>query len=154
MTTKDQFSPEEWTQVAALPGAVMMAAGLADGHMVPSVREMTAGTSALAAVVKAHPENAVLQELLAARPAQPEIDKSQVANIEQAVAALTEEIRQGVEVARAKLAPEEYAQLAEALGAAARAAVERLGDGFMGSGKEKVDAGEKQFIDTLSAIFG
>lgn len=154
MTTKDQFSAEEWAQVAALPGAVMMAAGLADGHMVPSVREMAAGTGALADAVKAHPENAVLQELIASRPTQPEIDKSQVSSIEQVVGALTEEITAGVEVARARLTPEEFGQLAEALSATAKAAVERLGDGFMGSGSEKVDAGEAQFLTTLAAILG
>jgi hypothetical protein len=30
--------------------------------------------------------------------------------------------------------------------------VERLGDGFWGSGKEKVDATEQQFVDRLAAL--
>lgn len=155
MATREQFSDEEWAQVSTLPGLVIMAATMADGHLMPSVREVSAGAKALAQGAASHPENGILT-LLASSPSAP--DKNalgpKVESAEQLVGALEVEITEAVGVLRANLGTEELGQITEALTASARAVVDRLSDGFMGSGTEKVDAGEAAFMDRLATILG
>jgi hypothetical protein len=151
MTTREQFSDEEWAQVSALPGLVIMAACLSDGKMVPSVREMAAGAEALAAGGKAHPENGVLQALLSDQ-GKPTLDDAKPASVEQAVEQLVAEITERASALKSKLGTEEYAELAGVLVGVARAVVERLGTGFMGHGDEKVSPSEAAFVDRLTTI--
>ena len=155
MTTREDFSDEEWAKVAELPALVIMAACMSDGHIIPGMRELAAGSESLAAGVKAHPDNAVLQAMAATKPSAPETSKeeqSKVADAAGAVALLSTQIEGGIAVAKAHLTVAEYEQVREVLLASARAAVERLGDGFMGSG-EKVTTSEAAFIDHLTTLF-
>jgi hypothetical protein len=156
MTTREQFTDEEWASVSGLSGAVIMAASLADGHMMPSVREIKAGADALTEGTARYPESTILHELLAAAPKSPSLDagpdEQKPGNVEEVIGLMLVEIEQGVAAARANLATEEFAQLREILLAVAHAVVERLGDGFMGSGKDKVDTGEATFLERLTAI--
>jgi hypothetical protein len=160
MTTRADFTDEEWTKVSAVPGLVLVAACLSDGHMMPSVRELKAGSEALAQGIDAHPDNAILQEWktgakqgaeAAKQEAKPE-EGEKVENVAQAVDSIVADLEPGLELLRAKVTPEEFSQIGEVLNATAKAVVERLGDGFWGSGKEKVDATEQQFIDRLAAL--
>lgn len=47
MTTREQFTDEQWAEASALPGLVVMAASLSDGKVMPSIREVSAGSKAL-----------------------------------------------------------------------------------------------------------
>ena len=155
MTTREDFSDEEWAKVSELPGLVIIAACMSDGHIIPGMRELAAASESLAAGVKAHPDNAVLQAIAATKPSSPETNKDEqakVADAAGAVALLSTQIEGGIAVAKAHLTVDEYEQVRDVLLASARAAVERLGDGFMGSG-EKVTTSEAAFIDHLTTLF-
>ena len=43
MTTKDDFTADEWELVSGLPGMVLAAAAWSDGKLVPAMREVIAG---------------------------------------------------------------------------------------------------------------
>jgi hypothetical protein len=160
MTTRADFSDDEWTQVSVVPGLVLAAACLSDGHMMPSVREISAGSTALLQGIEKYPANAVLQEwktdaskgASTAKDAVKGDENTKVANVAEEVDSIVAELEPGVAALRAKTTPEEFSQICEALTATATAVVERLGDGFWGSGKEKVDATEQQFVDRLAAL--
>jgi hypothetical protein len=154
VTTREDFNDDEWTKVSELPALVIMAACMSDGHIIPGMRELAAGSEALAAGVKAHPDNAVLQAIAATKPSAPETskeDQAKVADAAGAVALLTAQIEAGIAVAKAHLTVDEYEQVRDVLLASARASVERLGDGFMGSG-QKVTTSEAAFIDHLTTL--
>ncbi|MEI6363210.1 MAG: hypothetical protein WCP95_13855 [Actinomycetes bacterium] len=160
MTTRADFTDPEWTQVSAVPGLVLVAACLSDGHMMPSVRELSAGSEALAKGIDAYPGNAILQEWKtdskqgadAAKDAAKPEEGEKVANVAQAVDSIVADLEPGLALLRAKATSEEFTQIGDVLSATAKAVVERLGDGFWGSGKEKVDATEQQFIDRLAGL--
>jgi hypothetical protein len=151
MTTREQFTDEEWATASALPGLVVMAACLSDGKMVPSVREITAGAGALAAGAAAHPENAVLQALVS-HETKPDLGDSKPENVAAAVELLVTEITESAAALKAKVGTEEYAEITGVLQSVAHAVVERLGTGFMGGGSEKVSASEQSFVDRLTTI--
>jgi hypothetical protein len=160
MTTRADFTDEEWTKVSAVPGLVLVAACLSDGHMMPSVRELSAGSEALSAGIDTYPSNAVLQEwktdakqgaTAAKEEAKPE-EGAKVENVAQAVDSIVADLEPALALLRAKVTPEEFSQIGDVLNASAKAVVERLGDGFWGSGKEKVDATEQQFVDRLAVL--
>jgi hypothetical protein len=151
MTTREQFTDEEWATASALPGLVIMASCLADGKMVPSVREIAAGAGALTAGAAAHPENAVLQALVS-KETKPDFGDAKPENVEAAVELLVTEIGESAAALKAKVGTEEYAEIGGVLMAVAHAVVERLGTGFMGGGSEKVSAGEQSFVDRLATI--
>jgi hypothetical protein len=143
-----------------VPGLVLVAACLSDGHMMPSVRELSAGSEALAKGIDTYPENAILQAwkteakegASAAKDAAKPEEGEKVANVAQAVDSIVADLEPGLTLLRAKATPEEFSQIGDVLKATATAVVERLGDGFWGSGKDKVDATEQQFIDRLGSL--
>jgi hypothetical protein len=157
VTTRDQFSDEEWAQVAALPGLVIIGASISDGHTLPAVREVKAGGEALTEGLARYPENAILQAFTA-ETTKKESDKgkgsgSSEESPEDVRESMAEGIEAGVAVLRVRVTVEEFEQISEVLVACARAVAERLGSGFMGSGDEKVSPGEQAFVDRLASIF-
>lgn len=154
MTSREQFSDEEWARVTALPGLVIMAATLSDGHLVPAVREIAAGAGALAEGVKRYPENAILRELTGkAEKVDLGSGEDKPTSSTEVLALVTTELEASFTVLKAHVSTEELAQLREVLTDSARAVVGRLGTGFWGSGKEKVSTDEQAFLDRLAAIF-
>jgi hypothetical protein len=156
MTTREQFTDEEWTQASALPGLVVMAASLSDGKMMPSIRELQAGASALAAGAQQYPDNLVLQQLkdgmnAAKEESSEEIKADKVASVAEVVDKLVGEIEESVALLKSKVTVDEFVQLREVLEATANAVVERIGTGFMGSG-DKVSDTEKAFVERLRTI--
>ena len=156
MTTREQFTDEQWAEASALPGLVVMAASLSDGKVMPSIREVSAGSKALVEGAQKYPDNILLQHIKdSASAAKAETKEGQEqdkpANVAEAVESIVGQIQESVGVARERLTTEEFAQLREVLVAAATAVVERLGDGFMGSG-EKVNEAEKAFVARLSEL--
>jgi hypothetical protein len=156
MTTREQFTDEEWAQASALPGLVVMAATLSDGKVMPSIRELQAGGEVLTAGAAKYPDNVVLQQLkegmtAAKEESSEEIEQDQVSNVAEAVDKLVEQIQASVAVLQTKVTAQEFFQLREVLEAAATAVVERIGTGFMGSG-EKVSESEAAFVARLREI--
>jgi hypothetical protein len=158
MTTREQFTDEQWAAATALPSLVIMAASLSDGKMMPSIREMKAGGEALVAGAARYPDNVLLQALRegaeAARAetkAGQEQERDTPTRLADVVETLVGQIEESASVARARVSTEEFVQLREVLTAAATAVVERLGDGFMGSGEKLTDS-ETAFVTRLTAI--
>jgi hypothetical protein len=156
MSTREQFTDEQWADASALPTLVIMAASLADGKVMPSIREMKAGGEVLVAGAGRYPDNVVLQHLMdGAEAAKAETKEGQEqakpSNVGEVVETLVGQIQEGADVARSRLSTEEFAQLREVLVGAATAVVERLGSGFMGSG-EKVTESETAFVARLTQI--
>jgi hypothetical protein len=158
MTKKEQFSDEEWAKVAALPGLVVIGAGMSDGHKLPAVREIRAGGEALTAGLARYPENAILQALTEAQKedggdATHDADTSAQGSVDGFRESLAASIAAGVDILRARVTVDEFEQIGEVLIECARSVVERLGTGFMGSGNDKVDPGEREFVDGLISAF-
>ncbi|MCA0330970.1 MAG: hypothetical protein LCI03_13855 [Actinobacteria bacterium] len=156
MTTREQFTDDEWQQASALPGLVVMAASLSDGKMMPSIRELQAGTEVLAAGAQKYPDNLLLQQLkegmsAAKEESSEEIQQDKAGSVAEVVEKLVEEIQESVDVIKAKVTADEFFQVREVLEGAASAVVERIGSGFMGSG-EKVSESEKAFVERLRTI--
>ncbi|MGE3810087.1 MAG: hypothetical protein AB7I24_00940 [Candidatus Nanopelagicales bacterium] len=156
MTTREQFTDDEWQQASALPGLVVMAASLSDGKMMPSIRELQAGTEVLAAGAQKYPDNLLLQQLkegmsAAKEESSEEIKQDKAGSVAEVVEKLVEEIQESVDVIKAKVTADEFFQVREVLEGAASAVVERIGSGFMGSG-EKVSESEKAFVERLRTI--
>jgi len=156
MTTREQFTDEQWAEASALPALVIMAASLADGKVMPSIREMKAGGEALVAGAARYPDNVLLQHRKeGAEAAKAETKEGQEAarptSVDDMVGTLLGQIEESVAVARGRLATEEFAQLRDVLLEAATAVVERLGGGFMGSG-DKVTESETTFVARLTAL--
>jgi DNA-binding transcriptional regulator YhcF (GntR family) len=156
MTTREQFTDDEWQQASALPGLVVMAASLSDGKIMPSIRELQAGTEVLAAGAQKYPDNLLLQQLkegmsAAKEESSEEIKQDKAGSVAEVVEKLVEEIQESVDVIKAKVTADEFFQVREVLEGAASAVVERIGSGFMGSG-EKVSESEKAFVERLRTI--
>ncbi len=156
MTTREQFSDEQWAEASALPALVIMAASLADGKVMPSIRELKAGGEVLVAGAARYPDNVLLQHLKeGAEAAKAETKEGQEqakpTSVDDMVGTLLGQIEESVAVARGRLATEEFGQLREVLLEAAAAVVERLGGGFMGSG-DKVTESETSFVARLTQI--
>ncbi|MCX6460230.1 MAG: hypothetical protein NTZ03_07945 [Actinobacteria bacterium] len=153
MTTKDDFTTEEWAQVSALPVLVTAGAAFADGRKVVStVREIVSGQKALAEGIAKYPNNTLVQ---AFGEDGPNADLSQgmkSKKVSDVVGALTEQIAAGWAVLKSKATPDEVSDVAELLKAVGLAAAQRTGSGPLGFGGDKVDDTERAFLDTLTGI--
>ena len=153
MAGKDLFTDEEWALVAPIPALVVMAASISDGKAMPSVREITAGAEVLVEAAKAHPADSLAGELVAgSKDHKPELGESKPSSTEGVVDALAVQIETGWRTFIAKAPSDDVVALREVLTSTAKAVVERLGTGFMGSGDEKVTATEQAFVDRLATI--
>jgi len=153
MAGKDLFTDEEWALVAPLPGLVIMASSISDGKALPSVREVAAGGEVLADAAKAHPDNALVTALVnGMKDAKPDLGEEKPTSSEAVVEVLATQIETAWTTLSSKASSEDLAVVRDLLLAAARAVVERLGTGFMGSGDEKVSPSEQAFLDRLTGI--
>lgn len=155
MTSKADFTPEEWEKVASLPGYVLGAAAWSDGKAMPAMREVVAGGKVMAQAAAGQPEGSLVRDLFShpARPQKPEGTPSAGSSAAEAgLAMVTAEITESWALLRTKATSDELAQVRSTLEGAAKAAVERLGTGFWGSGPETVSAGEQAFLARLDSI--
>lgn len=158
MTTKDDFTEEEWASVQLLPVLVLSGSVLADGRkLVTSFSETIAGMGAFKEASGTQPDNALVQAIAAALESSSgkqavNLAPENAGTTAEAVAAITDQIQGAVDVVRAKASPEEFAGLRTVLVSTAQTAAERKGSGPMGFGGEKVDANEQAFLDKLNAI--
>jgi hypothetical protein len=153
MAGKDLFTDEEWALIAPLPGLVIMGATVSDGKVMPSVREVAAGSEVLVAAAKTHPADSIVGELVAGmKDSKPDLGEEKPTSGEAVLEVLVGQIRTGWAAFVAKAPADDVAALRELLSNAAQAVVERLGTGFIGSGAEKVSPGEQAFVDQLAEI--
>lgn len=151
MTTKDDFTAEEWAEVDSLPGMVIGGAAMADGRkLISTIREVSAGAKALERGAAKYPDNALLQAMAKGSGKASLDGKPQ--NTEQLVTLIGDDVQKSWTILQSKATPEETAQIAEVLIAAGQAAVERTGSGHFGHGGEQVDAGEKAFMERITEI--
>jgi hypothetical protein len=155
MAGKDLFTDEEWALIASLPGLVIMGATVSDGKVMPSVREVAAGSEVLVAAAKTHPPDSIIGELVAGmKDSKPDLGEEKPTSGEAVLELLVGQIQTGWTTFTSKAPADDVAALRELLTGAAKAVVERLGTGFMGSGSEKVSPGEQAFVDRLAAVLG
>jgi hypothetical protein len=153
MTTKDDFTAEEWTKVAALPGLVLTGAAWADGKMMPAVREIVAGGEVLSKAGASQPEGSLVHDMFAeAGKHKPDLGEAKPASTEQAVELISGQINDAFSLLESKASTDEVAVVRTTLEDAAKAVVERLGSGFWGSGSSKVSEGEQAFLGRLADI--
>ena len=153
MTSKNDFTVEEWEKVSSLPGLVLAGAAWADGKMVPAMREIVAGGQVLMAAAEGQPEGSVVRDIFAAASEnKPDLGDAKPESTEAAVSLMTGKIQDAFAILAAKATPDEVAAVRSTLEATAQAVVERLGSGFWGSGSEKVSAGEQSFLDRLAQV--
>jgi hypothetical protein len=155
MTSKADFTPQEWEKVASLPGYVLGAAAWSDGKAMPAMREVMAGGQVMMTAAAGEPDGSLVKDLFS-HPARPEKPDAAAASgrsaAEMGLEMVTVEIQESWALLRARATPEELAKVRSTLEAAAKAAVERLGTGFWGSGDEKVSSGEQAFLERLDGI--
>lgn len=158
MTTKDDFSEEEWASVQLLPVLVLSGSVLADGRkLVTSFSETIAGMGAFKEASAAQPDNALVQAIAAALDTHTgkqsvNLAPENAGTTAEAVAQITDQIQAAVDTVRAKSSPEEFEGLRTVLLRTAQTAAERKGSGPMGFGGDKVDANEQAYLDKLAAI--
>jgi hypothetical protein len=158
MTSKSDFSAEEWELVSGLPGLVLAGAAWADGKMVPAVREMVAGGEVMAQAAQTAPEGSLVHDLFSgaanSKEAKSAMSDDKPASPEAASELLTAKVGEAFGVLSSKATPDEVAAVRTTLEATAKAVVERLGSGFWGSGDDKVSDGEKAFLARLATVLG
>jgi hypothetical protein len=158
MTSKADFTEEEWTRLKRAPFIAGMAISLADpGGPIELVKETAAtlGTVRNAAESGGRGEliDALAQEVVAeARerksPLQDFRPKGALAGQE-----ILEELAEVNRIVSAKAAPEEAASYREWLQAAAREAADAAKEGgFLGFRAERVSEGEQRMLDKLAEV--
>jgi hypothetical protein len=154
MTTKQDFTEEEWTRVRRAPLVAGVAISLADpGGPIELAKETVA--SLRAATLPPSQE-----ELLAAVA----LDVQALAQHKQNPLGgfkpsggqqVLEELRGVNELVKAKATPEEAEAFGRWLVATAQAAADAAKEGgFMGFGAEQVSAGEQRMLDQVRAVLG
>lgn len=156
MTTKDDFTAEEWDKVRTLPVMVIAGAVFADGRkLITSVSESIAGFETYRQAAEQFPDNELLNAFTSSEEAgiaKPPIPKE--ASLAEAVEAIADDVQQAVDIAAPKADAEEWRQVGEVLLAAATAAAERKGSGALGFGGDKIQPEEQAYLDRLAVIFG
>jgi hypothetical protein len=152
MTTKNDFTVEEWEKVAGLPGLVLAGSAWADGKMMPAMREIMAGGEVLQKAAAAAPEGSFERDVFAGAAGQKPAVEGKPSSTTEAVDLLAGQISEGFAILAAKATPEEVEAVRSTLKETAKAVCERLGSGFWGSGSQKVSEGEQAFLDRLDQI--
>jgi hypothetical protein len=157
MTSKADFTEEEWTRLGRAPLVAGMAISIADpGGPLGALRETNA---ALSVVVEAAQDGTELIRALAADVvAKARRRDNPLAGFAPKGAGAREQILDELRAVNAllvaKTTPEETAQFREWLKAAAqRTALAAKEGGFLGIGAELVSEREQQMLDTLAEIF-
>jgi hypothetical protein len=111
VTTKSQFSPEEWNSLLSAPTMAALYIALASPGVVDSIKESMAAASAMAKAVQGAPANELMGALMTdfknmdlLKQAQPKIEMKDPAQVKSQVMALVSQVGNTLE---AKAAPAE-----------------------------------------------
>lgn len=159
MTTKADYTPEEW----ALLGQAVVSAGMLITFVSPgavdAVKESMAMASTIAHKLQAADSGELLAALLQefrdkdkAKALQPKFETKDPASVK---AALVDLITRAAALLQQKATPEETQEMGRFVYqlAAATANAAKEGD-FIGIGGERVNAAEKQALEQIASIFG
>jgi hypothetical protein len=158
MTTKSDFTEEEWSRITRAPLVAGMAISLADpGGPIEVARETIA--SIRSATVSPSDEELLLS---AARDIQEMVQqrKNPMGDFKPTNAALAgqqilDDVRAVNEIVSAKATPEEAAAFRQWLLTSAQAAADAAKEGgFLGFGAEQVSQGERAMLEQLRSVLG
>ena len=154
MTTKDDFTEEEWTRIRRAPFVAGMAISLADpgGPIEMSKESMTTMKSATNPPSRAQ----LLAEIALDIQSMTQQRQNPISGYKpQAAQQIVEELGAVSEIVSSKATPEEAAAFKQWLLATAQAAADAAKEGgFMGFGAVQVSEGEKNMLDQVRAAIG
>jgi hypothetical protein len=154
MTSKQDFTDEEWTRIRRAPLVAGVAISLADPGGPIEVAKETMATLRSATLPPSQEEllaSVALDVQALAQHKQNPLGDFKPRSGQQVL----EELRGVNELVTAKATPEEVAAFRRWLLAAAQAAADAAKEGgFMGFGGEQVSAGEQQMLDQVRAALG
>ena len=144
MTKKADFTDEEWKQVLEGPTGAGMAVIASDRG--GSIRETFSMAKAYAEARKQHGESELLDEVVAAKP---EMDRTRYKTPEEMKEGSLRQIREAIEVLKAKAGPEEVEQYRKFVLDLANRVAEARKEGFMGLSGERVSDAERAAIQEV-----
>jgi hypothetical protein len=147
LTAKADFTEEEWKQVLEGPpsaGMVVMTA-----QRGGTIRESFSMAKSYTEARKEHGESELLDELTAAKP---EIDHTRFRTVEELKAHCLDNVRQGLQVLRAKATPEELDQYKRFIADLSERVAEAHREGFLGLSGERVSDDERDAIAEVNAV--
>ena len=164
MTTRAEFTGEEWEHLTDLPKLAALGAMAAEqGGPVTSTRELWAGMAEMAQESQnAYRDNELIQDVMAAIAAGDDSTGLEMTAAEaRSDAVAFEAVRQSLETARevnatlsALATPEEAAQYRAWIVAIARAGSAAARSGLFGLSGEAVTAAEERYVSDLAAALG
>ena len=158
MTTKTDFSAEEWDALLAGPLAASMYIIVSSPSVFGSIKEITAMTKELAKAAT-RPDNTELLRFMLAdyqdKDAMKRITPNIKGNAEEVKNGLRAIIARAVELLNAKATPEESAQIRAWMSELAVTTAEAAREGgFLGIGAVRVSDAEKRALVELSEVLG
>jgi hypothetical protein len=150
MTKKADFNAEEWAKVVEGP----MLAGLLviTADRGGTIRETLAMGQVYAQARQRHGESEFLDELVSSPPA---VDQGRLRAASDRAEAITERLREALEILQGKSSPEEVeAYKRFVLNVAEAAAKAHKEGGFIGIGGKEVSENEQAALDELAATLG
>jgi hypothetical protein len=159
MTTKADFTEEEWARLGRAPLVAGMAISIADpGGPIETLKETSAALRTVVEAAQDGSHGELVQAIAADVAAMAQQRHNPMAGFSAKGAGardqILDELRAVNALLVAKTTPEEIAQFREWLKTAAqRSALAAKEGGFLGIGAELVSEREQQMLDTLAAIF-
>src|SRR5918999_417203 len=158
MTTKDDFTEEEWTRLERAPIVAGMAISLADpGGPIEAVKESMAAIKTILEAAQAGGQAELVDAVAKDVAEKAQKRQNPLGDFKprgtQAGEAILEGLREGNRLVTEKATPEEAQAFREwLLSAAKRAADAAKEGGFMGFRAERVSEGEQQMLDKLGEV--
>jgi hypothetical protein len=156
MTSKADFTEEEWARLGRAPLVAGMAISIADpGGPIETIKESTAALRTVIEAAQGDGQGAFVKALAADVAEQARHRHNPLAGFTaRGRDAILDELRAVNALLEAKATPEEIEQYREWVKSAAQgAALAAKEGGFLGIGAERGRAREQQMLDTLAEIF-
>jgi len=158
MTTKADFTDEEWARLERAPIVAGMAISLADpGGPIEAVKESVATIKAVTETAQAGGQGELVDAIATSVAEKAKHRQSPLGDFKPRGALageqILDELRAATELVKEKATPEEAAAFREWLLSAAKRASEAAKEGgFMGFKAERVSEGEQQMLDKLDEV--
>jgi hypothetical protein len=160
MTSRADFTDEEWARLGRAPLVAGMAISLADpGGPIEAVKETTAALKTLLEATREGSFGEFVQSVANDVAAKAQQRENPMADFkpdrQRAAEAVLEELRAVHALLVEKAAPEDVQDFSEWIRMASqRAALAAKEGGFLGVGAERVSEREQQMLETIGEIFG
>jgi hypothetical protein len=160
MSSRADFTDDEWERLGRAPLVVAMAISLADpGGPIETLKESAAALKTLAEAARENTSGSLVHEVAQDAAARAQRRENPLGSFKpdrrNPRPAVLDELRAVNALLVEKATPEELADFREWLRTAAqRAALAATEGGFLGFGGERVSEREQQMLDTLGRIFG